>query len=818
MLSVIVYGRNDSYGYRLEKRAALALNSWGEMLDPARGDEIVFCDYNTPDELPTFPETIADTLTPVTRELLQVVRVRPRHHARWAERTHLVALEPQGRNAALRRTNPANRWVLSTNTDMVFLVEGGRLADRLETLEDGFYQLPRFELPESLWSEWERSDPQGFHAELARLAGPLGLDRVLLSPDCVVDGPGDFQLALREDLFAIAGFDEAMLNGWHVDGNLQLRLDLHRREKTRLLPLPVRGYHCDHTLAPTAMHAGAAVHNSWQQFLTRVQTADLHGQQPHWGLGDVELEHFSLRSRAGRIARLTESAARAAVSVEGARLPSDQVAEYGTEQWVDAPVELLVAHATSLFAAFEAGASIAWSGSSPDVLLPLRAVLAGEGRTGTWYLDSDCDLVTRCPELLDAPDVELCDITSLEQLRPDVVVVESVLPATVAPGGEREREDRMAQAQRTLRHTALTGETCPGWDPMVIAVGAGGTALQELVDRLFVTASAPMGTGIRLGRVRRAAPTGTSFKDLALRVTRAVGAAAPLRAGEFAHLVDATRDAAQGRPSDLQASELPWVRALCADAAAPDYLGVTRASLDALLRQLPELAAEPVAEPGALRQPDGGDLRDELWRSTARAVIDEVPPSIVGRENEWLLPTLVQELRASAGRRPRVALVSNSPEILAAYLGPWCEQLVVVGAEPEPRSSLQLPGRLVLDSRRLATSLDDAEWDACVVDLAAVRDVSLLGALARELRVTRLLLGYQLDPAVVLPMAVQPSGALAPLRTQAPAPAPAPLRAVPAQSAPTVPAAPAPVAAAAAPLTVPLALAAPTTGARYARV
>ena len=62
MLSIVVYGRNDSHGYNLHKRAAISLNCLAEMLGDAE-DELIFVDYNTPDDLPTFPEAIADTLT-----------------------------------------------------------------------------------------------------------------------------------------------------------------------------------------------------------------------------------------------------------------------------------------------------------------------------------------------------------------------------------------------------------------------------------------------------------------------------------------------------------------------------------------------------------------------------------------------------------------------------------------------------------------------------------------------------------------------------------------------------------------------------------
>ena len=62
MISIILYGRNDGHGYNLHKRAAISLNCMAEVLRDD-DDEIVFVDYNTPDDLPSFPEAIADTLT-----------------------------------------------------------------------------------------------------------------------------------------------------------------------------------------------------------------------------------------------------------------------------------------------------------------------------------------------------------------------------------------------------------------------------------------------------------------------------------------------------------------------------------------------------------------------------------------------------------------------------------------------------------------------------------------------------------------------------------------------------------------------------------
>src|SRR5476649_2485367 len=149
MFSVIIYGRNDSHGYNLHKRAAISFNALAEVMsDP--DDEILFVDYNTPDDHPTFPEAIADTLTEKAKKVMRIFRVRPEQHAHLKNKTHLVALESQSRNIALRRSNPKNRLVLYTNTDMLLTSRNPTesLSDILGALPDGFYQIPRFEIPD----------------------------------------------------------------------------------------------------------------------------------------------------------------------------------------------------------------------------------------------------------------------------------------------------------------------------------------------------------------------------------------------------------------------------------------------------------------------------------------------------------------------------------------------------------------------------------------------------------------------------------------------------------------------------------------------
>jgi hypothetical protein len=299
VISVIVYGRNDAHGYNLHRRAALSLNCIAEVLtDP--DDEIVFVDYNTPDELPTFVEALADTLTDRCLELLRVFRVPAAIHGqRFAARTHLPAIEPVARNAGVRRANPANRWLLSTNTDMIFLPRAaGSLSEICAELPDGFYGLPRFELPEWLWERLPRSDPRKAMAELERLGSALRLDEPTISHEWIrFDAPGDFQLILREDYVAIDGLDEQMLLGYHVDSNLSRRMLFHRGS-IESLGDRLAGYHCNHNREPTVYHGGKVM-NDLDRFVVTIDQPKLPAQQATWGLFDVALEEVSVRERSG---------------------------------------------------------------------------------------------------------------------------------------------------------------------------------------------------------------------------------------------------------------------------------------------------------------------------------------------------------------------------------------------------------------------------------------------------------------------------------------------------------------------------------------
>lgn len=295
MISVILYGRNDAYGYNLHKRAAISFNCIAEVLSHPE-DEIIFVDCNTPDDMPTFPEAIQDTLIPKVKKLLRVLRLRPNLYDKYKKGSPLKVLEPLARNVAIRRSNPSNRWILSTNTDMVFIVRNSQksLSDVVGELPDGFYELPRFEVPEPLWETLNRADPAAVISAFKEWGQRLHLNEVIISrPDIKFDGPGDFQLMLREQIFSIHGFNEDMILGWHVDSNLAKRLYILNGKTDSLLD-HVFAYHCDHTRQATFLHSKQRTENDEDLFVFRVTSPYIYSQAETWGIPSEEIEEISL--------------------------------------------------------------------------------------------------------------------------------------------------------------------------------------------------------------------------------------------------------------------------------------------------------------------------------------------------------------------------------------------------------------------------------------------------------------------------------------------------------------------------------------------
>ena len=315
MLSVIVYGRNDSHGYNMHKRVSISLNSIAQSLN-LENDEIIFIDWNTPDALPTLIEDISDTLTPKCLSLLKTIRVREIDHKRLSPKgLKRPTIEPFARNIAIRNANPNNKWLLSTNTDMIFITrENQSLSELVETLPRGYYQSYRFELPEFVWSTFDRLNPIECIQDSRKWILKTGLSkRINLNINGIkaADAPGDFQLAPLQDWQEIRGFPESLLNGWGVDGAVIENLTKVSGQANYIPEDQLITVHCNHLRSLTHFHNPKLPVNQEQNtYLVNDLT---------WGVTSSKFEEVDLKKSSGRVEkffRILESKFSSSINVE----------------------------------------------------------------------------------------------------------------------------------------------------------------------------------------------------------------------------------------------------------------------------------------------------------------------------------------------------------------------------------------------------------------------------------------------------------------------------------------------------------------------
>lgn len=366
-ISVLVYGRNDNHGYNIVRRAALSLNAIAHVLDD--GDEILFCDCNTPDELPTFPEAIEDTLTPRCRSMLRIIRIRPAQFRRLAPKTRLKVSEPLCRNVLLRRSRADHRWILSTNTDMLFdlapsFASLGALA---RGLDDRLHLTSRHEVPEALWERMDRMNPGTALAALQQNASLLRMDTIVRGDDITqFDGPGDFQLIPRAMLFAMDGFNESIREGWHVDGNLCARAKLATGANGDL-SRSVRGFHCDHNRVVTSSHQSSHRGEKISELIQEVTQPGLPLQRDSWGAPNEVFEEIRLSNLDSWLPSLASILRSNETPSELPLIPES----YNTG--LDLDPHLAMAHLTSHLSTWPHGTRIGWLGSNTELISLVRA-------------------------------------------------------------------------------------------------------------------------------------------------------------------------------------------------------------------------------------------------------------------------------------------------------------------------------------------------------------------------------------------------------------------------------------------------------------
>ena len=290
MITFLVVGRNDGYGVNLAKRTAISLNFFASLCgDPE--DEILYVDCNSPTQDCTLVEAIADTLTPECRRRLKAYRVTGEQMKAAIGETPLLFSDELSRNVGIRRSNPRNQWLLSTNCDILLQPLGRQsLHQLLERLPPRFHVCPRIGIPPAQWQMLDRMNVRqisDFCDEVIRRGVRFPQEKEQSWLRFV--GVGDFQLAPREQWFAIQGCEEGMKLWGHSDANNARRLNLlNGGGRTPDLGDSLCVLHLDHNLTGGSAHQNTLPNNDWKSWVEEV-TSPVSRNRENWGLADTEL-------------------------------------------------------------------------------------------------------------------------------------------------------------------------------------------------------------------------------------------------------------------------------------------------------------------------------------------------------------------------------------------------------------------------------------------------------------------------------------------------------------------------------------------------
>ena len=417
--------------------------------------------------------------------------MRPELHARLVGRTHLSALEPHSRNIAIRRSNPRNRWVLFTNTDMIFLPRPGftDLSGAVGDLADGLYIVPRFELPEPLWESFPRTDPRAVMQACEDLGRKLHLEEITLAfPYMRFDQPGDFQLVPRQALWDIHGFDERMIHGWHADSNMCKRFYLFYGNHTESLAERVKGYHCDHTRVATLAHRlDIKLENNLQEFVFGVEDPVAHHQADTWGAPGEPVEELDFRD---------DPQARFATALEST-LGGPQTTDYLADSndlrnFVAYHAEHVLPHLAGNLTTYPRTARFAYVGSNPRMLKLAARCVAELGFTQSLFdagVDSDPAV------LLGNYDLLVFDFG----LDPDGLKIADVARVTDWP---REQRYRLGGVAKCLEACAEYADSHRSHLPDFVVINANHHIFRQFAGQFLLLSETPYATHVRKGRPR----------------------------------------------------------------------------------------------------------------------------------------------------------------------------------------------------------------------------------------------------------------------------------------------------------------------------
>lgn len=307
MITFLVVGRNDGYGINLHKRTAISLNYFGSLCKK-QDDEIIYVDCNTPEHDLTLAEAISDTLTPEAKEHLRIFRITGEQMLNAIGPTSLAFSDELARNVGIRRSNPKNKWILSTNCDiLIFPLSKDTLQDLLSELPSKFYLCPRQNLKPAQWQLLNRSNVTQI-TEYCQAAIRSGLGPPVERPEPWLrySSVGDFQLAPREQWLAINGCEEGMKLWGHSDANNAKRLSLLNGEgRTPDLGSHLCVLHLDHNVVRTNAHEVTLAHNDWNYWVDSI-TSPQSRNTSDWGLARLEIDEIRLPVDTAKGAELTK--------------------------------------------------------------------------------------------------------------------------------------------------------------------------------------------------------------------------------------------------------------------------------------------------------------------------------------------------------------------------------------------------------------------------------------------------------------------------------------------------------------------------------
>jgi len=295
MFTILVVGRNDGFGLNLAKRTAISLNYFASLCED-EDDEIIYVDCNTVEGEVTLTESIFDTLTPEARKRIKTYRISGEQMYRAIGQTPMPFSDELSRNVGIRRSNPKNTWILSTNCDLILSPINGSLNNVLRDLKPQFYLCPRRGIPYEHWGMFNRMDVDS----ISKVCDAIAISGMRFPPEAVhpwqrFGSIGDFQLAPRSQWIEIGGCEEGMSLWGHSDVNNARRLSiLNNYTRTPDLGGQILLYHLDHNIKKTvSANADVVPHNDPKRWVEDV--TDYHSSNPlNWGLNGEDLPSPSL--------------------------------------------------------------------------------------------------------------------------------------------------------------------------------------------------------------------------------------------------------------------------------------------------------------------------------------------------------------------------------------------------------------------------------------------------------------------------------------------------------------------------------------------